>query len=234
MSSPKKFISEEVVASHLQQLNLASNNTPHSPPATITNTTATTTVLPSSQSPIHSHSLSSSPLLSVAFLSSSADLLASAAQACPLSMKTVASCPRSLETNKDDMTCDDRVIDTTSDVSFSQSIQSSSSSTYSGADISTQLSHVTNPALPSTQSGTLNSSDVRMNSDEMDDRFYQCMRTSLGYNKRPACVLDECEESERIEIANGEGGGKQLLSVGPYTKRSKVDVRYVIVVVSIN
>ena len=51
------------------------------------------------------------------------------------------------------------------------------------------------------------------------------MRTSSGHHMRPACVLDkEVEESEeRIEDADGGG----MISARPYTKRSKVNVRYV-------
>ena len=49
------------------------------------------------------------------------------------------------------------------------------------------------------------------------------MRTSPGHHhKRLVCVLDE--EDGEIETAEGY---EEAHSVGPYTKRSKVDVRYV-------
>ena len=205
------------MASHLQQLNLASNttNTP-TPPSplhvTTANTTATSsdTQLPSSQTPTHSSysSLSSVPLLT------SLDLLASAAKTFPLSIKTVASCPRSLETNKDEMVCDEEnrvTTDATSDDAFvATSVQSSSGSNYSTVVTSTQLIDV-----------------------EPGSRVYQTMRTSPGHHKRPACVLDEEgdgeESEERIEDTDevGEGGVLSSGAVEPYTKRSKVDVRYV-------
>ena len=217
---PKKFVSEEIVASHLQQLNLASNisNTPPTPPSPLHVTTANTTTatssdtrLPSSQTPTHSsHSSPSSvPLLT------SLDLLASAARTCPLSIKTVASCPRSLETNKDEMVCDEEnrvTTDATSDDAYvATSIQSSSGSNYSTVVTSTQVIDV-----------------------EPGSSVYQTMRTSPGHHKRPACVLDEEddgeESEERIEDTDEVGEEEGVLSsatVGPYTKRSKVDVRYV-------
>ena len=217
---PKKFVSEEIVASHLQQLNLASNisNTPPTPPSPLHVTTANTTtatssdtLLPSSQIPTHSShsSLSSVPLLT------SLDLLASAARTCPLSIKTVASCPRSLETNKDEMVCDEEnrvTTDATSDDAIAAtSSQSSSGSNYSTVVTSTQVIDV-----------------------EPGSSVYQTMRTSPGHHKRPACVLDEEddgeESEERIEDTDEVGEEEGVLSsatVGPYTKRSKVDVRYV-------
>ena len=52
------------------------------------------------------------------------------------------------------------------------------------------------------------------------------MRTSPGSNKRPACVLGvEEEDEERIEEAEEEGAQLPFSAWGPYTKRSKVDVR---------
>ena len=222
-SLPKRFVSEEVVASHLQQLNLASSSTPPPSPVTTANTTPTTTdVLPSTQSPT---CLSSTPLLSVPLFTSS-DLLASAARSCPLSIKTVASCPRSLETNKDEMVYDDQICTDNVSDPLGRSIQSSSSSNYSTVVTSTQLIHSPDPLLVSRQPvSLLHSLDERMNSDETDGGVYQYMRTSPGHHKRPACVLDEESEESEERIEDAEGGG--VFSAGPYTKRSKVDVRYV-------
>ena len=99
---------------------------------------------------------------------------------------------------------------TSNDAYVATSIQSSSSSNYSTVVTSAQLIDV-----------------------EPGSRVYQSMRTSPGHQKRPACVLDEEgdgeESEERIEDTDEGEGGRVLSSVavGPYTKRSKVDVRYV-------
>jgi hypothetical protein len=62
-------------------------------------------------------------------------------------------------------------------------------------------------------------------SKEPDNGVYKSMP---GHHKRPACVLDEEDEGEESEegIEDTEEGGV-LSAAGPYTKRSKVDVRYV-------
>ena len=44
------------------------------------------------------------------------------------------------------------------------------------------------------------------------------------YHKRPTCVLDEEDGPGEIENATGH---EEVCSVGPYTKKSKVDVRYI-------
>ena len=49
------------------------------------------------------------------------------------------------------------------------------------------------------------------------------MRTSPGHHKRPACILDEEDEESEERIEDAEGGG--VFFTGPYTKRSKVDMR---------
>lgn len=112
------------------------------------------------------------------------------------------------------MVCDEEnrvTTDATSDHAFvATSNQSSSSSNYSTVITSAQLVDV-----------------------EPGSGVYQSMRTSPGHHKRPACVLDEEdgeeESEERIGDTEGVGGGGLLSSAatGPYTKRSKVDVRYV-------
>ena len=225
---PKRSVSEEIVASHLQQLNLTSNlsNTSPIPPVNSANTTcsvATTTQgLPPSQNLTWS---SSSPLSSVPLLTS-LDVLATAARSCPLSIKTVASCPRSLETNKDkdEMVCDDEQICTdNANDPLGRSVQSSSSFNYSTVVTSAQLTHSPDPSsLVSRQSQSLLHS-LDKSDDETDGGVYQSMRTSPGHHhKRPACVLDE----EDGEIENAEGP-EEVCSIGPYTKRSKVDLRYV-------
>ena len=103
--------------------------------------------------------------------------------------------------------------------SSASSAQSSSNSNYLTFVTSAQLFHQTE--------GLIHSLDKRMNGGEVDG-VYQSMRTSPGpSHKRPACMLDkeDGESEERIEEAEGE-----LLSARPYTKRSKVDVRYVNVI----
>ena len=113
------------------------------------------------------------------------------------------------------MVCDEEnrvTTDATSDDAYAAtSIQSSSGSNYSTVVTSTQLIDV-----------------------EPGSRVYQSMRTSPGHHKRPACVLDEEDDGEeteeRIEDTDEVGEGGRVLSSGaiePYTKRSKVDVRYV-------
>ena len=113
------------------------------------------------------------------------------------------------------MVCDEEnrvTTDATSDDAYAAtSIQSSSGSNYSTVVTSTQLIDV-----------------------EPGSRVYQSMRTSPGHHKRPAYVLDEEgdgeESEERIEDTDEvgeEGGVLSSATVGPYTKRSKVDVRYV-------
>ena len=237
-SLPKRFVSEEVVASHLQQLNLASSSStgstpPTSSPATTANATraATTDVAAVSQSPTR---LSSSPLSSQSTppLLTSLDVLASAARACPLSIRTVASCPRSLETdNKDEMVCDDDQIctDNVGDpLALGRSVQSNSTSNYSTVVTSAQIIHSRAPGsllvVPHQSKTVRHSFDERMNSAD-----HQSVKTSPGHHKRPACVLDEEEEEreseERIEDAEGCGG--DVLTARPDTKRSKVDLRYV-------
>ena len=100
--------------------------------------------------------------------------------------------------------------------SSASSAQSSSNSNYSTVVTSAQLIHQTESLI--------HSLDERMNSGEVDG-VYQSMRTSPGpSHKRPACMLDkeDGESEERIEETEGE-----VLSARLYTKRSKVDVRYI-------
>ena len=128
--------------------------------------------------------------MSVPLLTSS-DLLASAAQSCQLSIKAVASCPRSLETNKDEMVCEDQISMNNTSKSSASSAQSSSNSNYSTVVISAQLIHQTEALV--------HSLDKRMNGGEVNG-VYQSMRTSPGHHKRPACVLDEEEGRVRREL----------------------------------
>lgn len=225
-SSPKKFVSEELVATHLQQLHLATSNNP----SMSTTSTATTSMVPppsNYQCPFTATPPLCPPsLLSVSqdLLSSpeSSSLLASAAKSHPLSMKTVASCSTSLETGREGMLWENEVIGDTSNTDIASRVKPvrmpdmNYPSVVDVPSIRSQSPAFSNSLQSRTHLG-------RVELDYGDDNYLEKMRTSPKH-KRPLDQEEVEEEGGKLGVTCERRDSWSLL-LGPRTKRSKVDIK---------